>query len=75
MRKYKEYCLEEGRLKRFLWADGCVGVGGYCRATFVADGGRKSKAVCGHFPDQILIDPTARNKALLKHNPLSGITG
>ena len=30
---------------------------------------------CGHFPDQILIDPTARNKALLKHNPLSGITG
>ena len=53
-----------------------MGVGrvGYCRATFVADGGRKSEAVCGHFPDQILIDPTARNKALLKHNPLSGIS-
>ena len=65
-------CLDEGRLERVLWGDGCVG---YCRATFVADGGRKSEAVCGHFPDQILIDPTARNKALLKHNPLSGITG
>ena len=50
-------------------------MGGYCRATLVADGGRKWGRRCGHFPDQILIDPSARNKALLKHNPLSGITG
>ena len=33
-----------------------------------------SRRRSGHFPDQILIDPSARNKALLKHNPLSGIT-
>ena len=33
-----------------------------------------SRRRSGHFPDQILIDPSARNKALLKHNPLSGIS-